>query len=176
MCLEQIWIVTVIKNKIKYIGIQLPTNKWATIYFSKYDRTTIRLKEGKCSNFVLKKFFFLLFLTFHIWLHLSLPSLSKNFLFLTFRHKIQLLRELWDHFVTFGTELKWFTISNSSESWSCASVCVPARVRLPMWVNKKHARQHQTFTAERSWIWFGKSGCHCVWGYYLHERQLFLWL
>lgn len=60
-------------------------------------------------------------------------------------------------------------------SMVCVCVCACTRT-LPVWVNNTHAGQPKPFTAERSWIWFGKSGCHWVWGFYLHERQLFLWL
>lgn len=41
---------------------QLPTNKGETIYFSKNNDRTIRLRKGKCSNFV-----FLIFLLFTIF-------------------------------------------------------------------------------------------------------------
>lgn len=58
VCSEQISIVIAIKNKIKYIGTQLLKNQRATIYFSKYDRNTTRLKKNKCSNFIFKKFFY----------------------------------------------------------------------------------------------------------------------
>lgn len=58
VCSEQISIIIVMKTKIKYIGTQLLKNQRVTIYFSKYDRNTTRLKKDKCSNFIFKNFFF----------------------------------------------------------------------------------------------------------------------
>lgn len=56
----------------------------------------------------------------------------------------------------------------------CVSVC--ARTRTPACVGEWGMPGSIRHSLQRSWIWFGKSGCHWVWGFYLHERQLFLWL
>lgn len=61
VCSGQISIVIVIKNKMKQIGTQLLKNQRATIYYSKYDRNTTRLKKDKCSNFIFKNLLFFFF-------------------------------------------------------------------------------------------------------------------